>query len=185
MQYLRPLVNAINEAIALRIKETARLNGLVRQVVRQREGQSEITPIDNLNNPVAIDDRWNITLWHRVTGIESEALTGQGRGNKYLYNAKMLLVCSSKREITHDVLVFVLSKLKNVTYQSSDFDASRIIRQETGKSDLNIEQCLFTIEYVLSALSDKCFDECEVVPLASTGTSDCIQVTQGGVIQAG
>lgn len=184
MQYLRPLVNAINEAIALRLKETARLNGLVRQVVRQREGQAEITAIDNLNNPVVIDDRFAINLWHRVTVIESEPLVGQGRGNKYRFDAKMLLICSSKREITHDVLVFVLSKQKDVTYTSSDFDISRIIRQETGRNDVNIENALFQIQYTLSYLSEKCFEDCFAAPSPSTGTSDCIEVSQGGVLTA-
>jgi hypothetical protein len=85
MQHLRSLVNELNQAIALRIKETARLNGLVRPIHRQLEGSQEITPVDNLNYPVSIDDRFEINLWHRVLTIDSEQLSGQGRGNQYRF----------------------------------------------------------------------------------------------------
>lgn len=182
MIHLRTLVNALNQAIALRIKETAKLNGLVRPIKRQKDGSLEIINVDNLNNPVVIDDRYSINLWHRVLVIDSEQLTGQGRGNKYRFDAKMILVCSSKREITHDVLLFVLTKQLNVSYISSDFDATKIIRQETGKNDLNIETSIFQINYTLSYLSTTCFDECEAAPLVPVGPVDCIEVSQGGVL---
>jgi len=182
MQHLRNLVYETNLAIAARLKETARLNGLVRQVRRQTDGGTEITLLDNLNNPVIIDDRWSINLWHRVTEIQSEQLTGQGRGNKYRFDAQMLLICSATRETTHDVLVFILTKQKNIVYKSSDFDAASIIRQETGKNDVNIDKPLFQINYTLSYLSEKCFEECEIAEIAPRGTVDCIEVSQGGIL---
>ena|SRR4028118_1693153 len=182
MQHLRNLVKEINQTIAGRLNETARLNGLVRQVRRQKEGTTEYTNLDRAGNPVVFDDRWNITLYHRLVTIGGDQITGRGKGNRYKFEARMLLLCSAKQETTHDQVVMLLAGMRNVNYVSSDFNIDRIIRQETGGNSVNIERSLFQIEYTLSYLSDNCFDDCEVAELAQSGDTDCIEISQGGIL---
>ncbi|MES2731725.1 MAG: hypothetical protein V4714_08255 [Bacteroidota bacterium] len=183
MNYLRAPVSVINSLICARLKDTSQVFGIVKQIRREKDKVVELITVDENNNPVSIDDRYFITIYHKINKINSKAIGGRGKHTTYQLEAEMSLICSSKTEVVHDILLLILSGQKNITYSGSDFDFTKIIRQETGKRDINHENSLFQIDYSIFHQSDRCLDECQMNDLLTASVEhDCIETSQGGVL---
>lgn len=181
MNYLRAPIAVINALICARLKDTSQVFGIVKQIRREVDKVVEIITVDENNNPVSIDDRYFVTLYHKINKITPKVIGGRGKGTVYQFDAEMSIICSSKNEVVHDILLLILSREKNVEYNGSDFDFAKIIRQETGKRDVNHENSLFQIDYTITHISSRCLDECAMNDLltASVTAHDCIETSQG------
>ncbi len=162
MYYLRAPIAALNATICARVKDSSQVFGIVKQIRREQDKVVELITVDENNTPVSIDNRYSVTLYHKINKINSKPIGGRGKHTTYQLEADMSIICSAKNEVVHDVLLLILSREKNIVYAGSDFDFAKIIRQETGKRDVNFENCLFQIDYTITHQSDRCLDECVI-----------------------
>lgn len=190
MKYLRELIHELNRKICPHLdgKETYGIHNLVKQVRRGSAQQAELLNVDMLNCPVVIDDKYQTLIYHRLDRISGDKIDGRGRGNNYRLNAQLLMIVCTTSDTLHDLLLFLLMEQANIEYSSSSFDHNRIIQQETGRRELNIDRPLFQINYTLTTMAERCLPDCnhihQPIQLPGCVSGNCILANTGEPILA-
>lgn len=150
-------VDKLNDQLIVDIKDSYRAYGLVRSAMK---GTEKIN-YDSKDQVVFIDDTTASFLYHKLINERYSEIQIRGKNKVYNATAEINIICYSKFDYFHDHILNRLSKLKHVTITSSDFDAYKIIKEETGKSDFDFKNYLFMVTYQLVYKIDYCPIVCQ------------------------
>lgn len=145
MQSLKDRIDRLNTYL-LKHFAGAKLHGLCMQV-----GRGEETLIKDLEdeNPVAIDDNYNLFLYHRlIDGENFSDPEGRGSGNTYTVTHPMVMVVHTSDAFNAGRLISLLQKESDIVLVSKNHNHIEIIGREFGTLDkFDFRNYLFEIRY--------------------------------------
>jgi hypothetical protein len=154
MQYLDNIVENFNSKLTTGLVGDKNCYGLVAAA----KGEDQVEWVDKNENNVHFNSDKKYNFYHRINRVSS-SLVVPTPGKKKLYNVTAqidLIVFTSCRNFDEWIMKCI-SEISILTLLNIDYDAYKILKNETGASNYNFNnQYIFVVNYNALFQSDLC-----------------------------
>lgn len=150
MQYLDSEIEKINLVLKQGLTNEFFCDSITRITERNSFDTPEKVNADKDTNAVIFDDSYDYYVYHRLVSINgSQELKSPGKTRKFLNNATIEMYVYTKDRNYVDCIQERITSIKNLQFNSIDFDSYNYIQNETSKKDFNPADYIYVVNYNL------------------------------------